>query len=332
VTKATDKVSIAISGIITGAVILLGVALFQTVENEKPRKQKLPKPTTTVEKPSQKRIAVIQLPPPPKQRRKAAKVSAKPKPSQSTRPISALRPTADHAERQAPITKRVFKPLKPAAKKRLSKSQKPAGPPKQAKKTDVKKNKTTPVKVFKRKVVATSKHKRAGRILLRMLEHGRGPSVEIAWPQSASRRLQLYTTLRHCYGMQAAVLHRSKALFSATDPPGVSWKLNIDRFSGFLRSPQGAEIIEESALFRNIARRHNLEDWSPVRVFPRSVDAILLGGLEQLVGGRYSGAKRIQARYNLSSRGLSLQDIRVDGSTMAGSVGLPISRGPNCRV
>ena len=344
--KQFDRLSVALSGIITGAIILLCVALLQTVEAEKTAEKKPTKAPVPIEKTqaSPQQMAAIQLPPPPALRPPPATPTIKPAAPPLKKKIAALKPAPNSTQqprsnpaktltalKPAPPAPKIIRPItkiRPTAPKRkpIERRVIQTKPPQKTKTSSQPKPKP------KQPVVASAQHKGTGRVLLRMLEHGKGPSVEIAWPQSADNRRRLYSALTRCYGMQAAVLHRSKALFSAEDPPGVSWKLNIDRLSGFLRSPQGASITTERKLFRQIARRHNLNNWTPVRVFPRAVDAVLLGGLEQLVGNRYGAAKRIQAYYSLTSSGLTLQRIRVDGRAINGSVELPFSSRRQCQV
>jgi len=328
--KQVDRLSIVLSGIISGAVILLSIALFQTVQAEKTVEKQPPKAPPSVEKvqPQPQEMAAIQLPPPPVLRRGAATPVIKSVPPPPKKTVAALKPAprSKQEARPKPLKPRkAVKPARPAPKivKPIVKTRSPLpkrepANPRIVQTKTAPKAKTSSQPKPKQPVVASAQHKSTGRVLLRMLEHGKGPSIEIAWPQSADNRRRLYSALTWCYGMQAAVLHHSKALFSAGDPPGVSWKLNIDRFSGFLRSPQGANITAESDLFRQIARRHNLNNWTPLCVFPRTVDAVLLGGLEQLIGNR-------------SASGLTLQSIQVDGRAINGSVELPLSS-RQCRV
>ncbi len=178
--------------------------------------------------------------------------------------------------------------------------------------------------------VSAAPDSRTGGALLRLLEHGKGPAIEIAWPGSPDRRLTLYRTLTRCYGMQAAVLDGKSRLFAAADPPGQPWDVDRDRISGFLRSPQGAAIPEETAAFARIARHHGLSGWRPVRVFPRDVDAALLGGLAQLLGPRYASARSITAAYDLRATGLLLDGFRVDDTPVPGGIALVPHR-PGCR-
>jgi len=59
-----------------------------------------------------------------------------------------------------------------------------------------------------------------------------------------------------------------------------------------------------------------------VRVFPRTVDARLLGGLRLLVGESYGTTKAIRARYRMSGRRLFVQEILADGRMIRGRLEL----------
>lgn len=173
--------------------------------------------------------------------------------------------------------------------------------------------------------------RKAGRALLRLLEHGKGPSVEIAWPEAARDRTRLHRLLGRCYGMLLAVMDGADRLFAASDQAGSPWRMDLDRFSGFLRSPAGQPVADEDRVFARIARRHRLADWRPVRIFPRAVDAVLLGGLQHLVGAAYGSAGAITASYALNGRRLLLNSIRVDGRAVAGAVELTNAAAIRCR-
>lgn len=166
--------------------------------------------------------------------------------------------------------------------------------------------------------------------MLRLLEHGKGPSVEIAWPVSAAERRQLFRTLTRCYGMRPAVLVKKSHLYDGVSAPGQPWSINRDRYSGFIRSPQGEPIAEENRQFASIARRHGLSDWRPVRVFPRTVDAVLLGGLGNLLGARYQTARQIRAVYELRRDGLRLTGFQVDGNALPGAITLSAVHRNSC--
>ena len=61
---------------------------------------------------------------------------------------------------------------------------------------------------------------------------------------------------------------------------------------------------------------------TPVRIFRRQFDGLLLGGLIQVSAGRAASAERIEARYRLTGRRLSVEHIRVDGKPISGRINL----------
>lgn len=196
-----------------------------------------------------------------------------------------------------------------------------------------------PVEVFERQpredlaVVAPGQVALAdGRRLLRLLEHGSGPSVELAWPARSSDRVQLYQRLRACYGMQVALLDRDDRIFIAEGAPGSAWEINRDRYSGFIRRPSGSLSDEERDAAKRIRDHHDgLPLARPIRVFPRRVDALLLGGLRQVVGADYGKVRTIRARYRLVGKRLFLEEITADGGRVAGRVNLSKGSDRACR-
>jgi len=154
---------------------------------------------------------------------------------------------------------------------------------------------------------------------LRLLEYGKGPAIEIAWPEAAGARDRLYRQFRACFGMRNAVMSAGGKLFGESGPSGAPWDLNLDRYSGFVRYPAGREIAAEQDQASSISARHGVEG-RLVRVFPRNVDAALLGGLNQVVGGAYNEARSITARYRRRQGRLVLEAIRVNGRALAGAV------------
>jgi len=196
-----------------------------------------------------------------------------------------------------------------------------------------------PVEVFERQpregfaVVAPSEVALAdGRRLLRLLEHGSGPTVELAWPARNSERVRLYEGLRACFGMQVALLDRDDRIFIAQGAPGSAWDINRDRYSGFIRRPSGSLTGEErDAASRIRGHHHGLSQARPVRVFPRQVDALLLGGLRQLVGEDYGKVRLIRARYRLTGQRLFLEEIAADGRSLPGRLDLSMAADKACR-
>lgn len=150
-----------------------------------------------------------------------------------------------------------------------------------------------------------------GRILLRLLEHDSGPSIQIAWPERASYRERLYTVLSSCHGMESAWISPNGQVVGDADLLGRDGSVDMDGFSGFVREARGALPRAEIAHLRRIAKPST--GARVVRLFPRRVDAILLGGLRRLIGADYTGIGGIVARYRLSGRDVMLEDIRIDG-------------------
>jgi len=161
-----------------------------------------------------------------------------------------------------------------------------------------------------------------GRLLLRVLEHGKGPNIEIAWPQSVSERTQLYKTLVSCHGMKIALMNKEGELFINKGTSGQSWFPNMDIFSGYMRQAIGRPVKAEEDATDVIRQRHNLQQvGSLVRIFPRKIDAYLLAGLEGLAGNtRYSQATRITAAYKFSENSISIDSIRFDGRDINGEL------------
>lgn len=172
--------------------------------------------------------------------------------------------------------------------------------------------------------VTTTATMRTGRVLLRILEQGAGPSVEIAWPNRQSERESLYRFFRGCLGMRVVLMSTNGKIFSEAGVAGQPWSLNLDRYSGFVRKPQGQLIGLERETVQLISNRHSVRG-SPVRLFPRSVDASILGGLRNLIGEDYNQARTIHARYQQFEYGVMVAGINVDGSRVAGVI--PIRAG-----
>ncbi|RED53551.1 hypothetical protein [Aestuariispira insulae] len=167
----------------------------------------------------------------------------------------------------------------------------------------------------------------AGRSLLRLLEHGSGPAIEIAWPSSNRERMALFDSFNACFGMVTAVMDRSGMLYREGGRSGKPWQVSMDAYSGFVRQPSGAVIQAEEKKAALIRRQHRLAGPSTmVRVFPRSVDAVILGGLSRLIGHRYKQARVIHARYQKSGRGLEIRSIMVDGTPVSGTISVEAYR------
>lgn len=162
-----------------------------------------------------------------------------------------------------------------------------------------------------------------GRVLLRLLEHGSGPGIEIRWPMEAAERERLYRVLKRCYGMRLALLDSQNRLFVEDGARGRAWRPNLDRFSGFVRRPLGTLAGGERRQAAAIRARHGaLGAAVPVRLFPRPVDALLLGGLRTLIGDGYGDRRTIRAQYRLAGSAVIIEGVTVNGRSVAGRVDL----------
>ncbi len=162
-----------------------------------------------------------------------------------------------------------------------------------------------------------------GRVLLRMLEKGKGPLVEIAWPDDAAARSRLYAALAACHGMETVLLGTGGRLFAENGRKGETAEINPDSTSGFVRRPAGALPARERETISRIRQRHGMASGAPVRLFPRSVDAALLGGLQAAVGPDYLGRRLIHAHYRLDGNRVSVERIYADGTSIPGAIALP---------
>ncbi|MCW8914769.1 MAG: hypothetical protein OQK24_02825 [Magnetovibrio sp.] len=162
-----------------------------------------------------------------------------------------------------------------------------------------------------------------GRTLLRTLEHGKGPMIEIAWPDDRSQHGRLFKHMESCLGMRVALMDGQSRLFVADGAPGSSWNINMDRYSGFLRQPAGWLSPSEHNAEYAIRKHHSMKSQaSGVRIFLRQVDASLLGGLRKYIGDGYDQTKSIRARYRLEGNTVIVEDLLVDGRPIPGRIGL----------
>ncbi len=163
---------------------------------------------------------------------------------------------------------------------------------------------------------------REGRVLLVMMAEGKGPNIEIAWPDDGARRDRLYRLLARCYGMKSAVLQRDSTLFLAEGKPGKPWQINRDYYSSFLREPQGRVPSAERKEIAKIEAYHGVRG-TAVRVLPRVVDAGIVGALFNLAGSDTRGNAAITASYDFDEKGLMVSEISADGRPLGGVLRVP---------
>lgn len=172
---------------------------------------------------------------------------------------------------------------------------------------------------------------RQGRALLRILEHGEGPSVEIAWPASDKAREHLFQRFASCYGMRIALMDDGGRLFVGEGRRLAPWSINLDRYSGYVRQASGVTgRAERQAIGRIRAHHGKVVGATPVRLFPRRVDAVLLGGLHELLGGDYASSKTIRATYLLKGGTVIVDAVIVDGRRVPGRIDLSLGTGRTC--
>ena len=170
-----------------------------------------------------------------------------------------------------------------------------------------------------------------GRVLLRILEHGSGPEIEIAWPVAALQRRALYRLFESCYGMEIAIIDIDGRLYGGKGVAGRPWRPNLDRYSGFVRQPSGRLTKDEIDGVARIRTRHGgLREADNVRLFPRRLDAMLLGGLKALIGERYVDTSAIRAHYRRDGNAVLVEGIRRDGRPVLGRIDLSAAA-RNCR-
>jgi len=181
-------------------------------------------------------------------------------------------------------------------------------------------------------VVVNAEAIRTGRALLRVFEHGKGPQIDIAWPGLAAQRERLHDVLRRCFGMKLALMDRAGGLYMDAGPAGRTWPIDLDRFSGFVRRPNGQITPAERRVASRVARYHRrLPATDPIRLFPRATDAALLGGLARLLGDDYRSSNAITASYRLSGGRVTVDEIRVDGQPVVGKIDLTRGASTTCR-
>jgi hypothetical protein len=168
-----------------------------------------------------------------------------------------------------------------------------------------------------------------GRVLLRMFEQGSGPGIEIRWPSDAAERERLYDTFVRCFGMRIGIVDDAGHFYLPEGAANQPTQLNMDRYSGFVRRPEGQIAAAETREIARVRNYHQGASGGPARIFPRNVDAFLIGGLRQAVGDDYLKARSIHAAYRLDGNRVVVDAIVADGHPIPGAIDL--SSGRSCR-
>ncbi len=137
--------------------------------------------------------------------------------------------------------------------------------------------------------------------ILFAIEQGKGPSIEIGWPQKYNVRETLFLILHDCYGMRVGRLDGGR--LRAVEPMD-----RQQRMSAYLRVGSGAVISVEQQLLKKINGKGR-----PVRVFSRNFDSSLLAGFSQVYGSNLLGAKTVYGRYVVEGKALIVSDVLING-------------------
>ena len=162
---------------------------------------------------------------------------------------------------------------------------------------------------------------KAGRTWLRILEHGEGPEITIAWP-TGQKGAALFSSMVRCYGLTIALHGKDGRLYADTGLQGEAWDLNLDKYSGFMRQVGTWHTPAERQLIQAIHVRHRGLRGMPVRLFSRRVDAQLLAGLGKVIGEDYADATSIRASYVLRAGRLFVENVYVGNKAISGKVDL----------
>ena len=159
-----------------------------------------------------------------------------------------------------------------------------------------------------------------GRVLLKKLEYGKGPQVEVSWPKELAQKQELYSVFTKCFGMKTAGLNSSNQLFVKSSGGNRALTLNMDTTSGFIREIHGDISRSERGEIIRIEQKHPYQTFeSFVRIFPRHVDASLLQGLHLVLGDVFPKAKQIKASYRLTGYDVEVFEVSADTQMFPGS-------------
>ena len=326
--KIQDSLALSLSVILFIAVNALVINIFIA---EPPNEKKSPQTTKLkkiLDKPTIKPTRNIQLPPPPPLKFKQPNKIQAPAKTIVPPPTSIIQPKASKPFKPLVITpdtttqgKLKLPPLKTIKPKLESSKSNALRASNQSIISETRrKSSTHPNLISQNKNHTVAK----GRVLLRQLENGKGPEIQIAWPNQTRLKEKIYDILNKCYGMQTARMSSKDELFHSAGPSGVPWAINMDKMSGFIREVSGLIPQAEHLHVRRINQKHPNENFiSTIRIFPRVVDAHLLMNLRSLAGENYSTSKNISAAYGLKNNSILIQHVRVDGKELGRAFMLP---------
>ncbi len=328
------------------SIAIAAVLLIQLLPLQSPPIRNLPKASKPVPMvpPKSVALAAVPLPGPPSAPVLVATATTpaaapelvtpmKPTSRETLMPVKTVEPLEPHVEKANPVKVEPIKPVTTAA----TALEKPIIPLKKlgVASPSPQPTPTKPAQTPTPQTVGTTDTTplmASGRSLLRLLEHGDGPSIDIAWPRNARGREALFQSFAECYGMMVVLMASNGDLYSDRNTSG-PWGINRDRYSGFVRQSGAPGTTGERAWSRRILHRHpRASDSTTIRVFPRAMDALLIGGLSRLLGEDYRFAKSIGARYVQTGNQILIDDIVADGLPVAGRIDLTAAGSRRCRA
>jgi hypothetical protein len=337
--------SIIISGLLG---IFLLVWLWPAKEVRVPPKEMVTEKTKRqikLDKPTKKSMDMtltpIYLPPPPPPEPAELEVKQEAIRLEVLKPQRLLEKMAEEVKPMMPQTKtklselprEEIKPLKPTMKPTPAPTIKKIIVKPQRQKSDVKPQEK--INLEARKIVndVDKKVVRSGRTMLKLLEHGSGPKIEIIWPTHPQDREALFQVFTQCYGMIVAIMNAQGGLFVAEGKKRQPWKINMDRYSGFVRKSAGRDTSAQRRVVHDIRAYHQaLVSGPAIRIFPRRMDAVLLGGLKKLVGAGYIKSTTIKAGYRINGHQVIVERVQADGRNVSGRIDLSRSLQASCLI
>lgn len=157
------------------------------------------------------------------------------------------------------------------------------------------------------------------------------PNIQIHWPRNRLEKVALYNRLIGCHGLQHAVLVSSGALYRMDDPPGTAWQIDLEIVSSLFRQPHGRLTEAEAMREKEIRERHALGTRGRlIRLFPRTVDVLLLNDLGRIGTGGLAEVTEVSGRYILRGGKVAIADLKLDGRPSGALLWLPV-HGAQCK-
>ena len=147
---------------------------------------------------------------------------------------------------------------------------------------------------------------------LDLLEKGKGPHIQIAWPQNPQEQAHIYQYLRDCSQMKTIVMSEKGLLYKLGGKKGQNWLIDTKKYSGFVRQTTHLQADEHYQIDLIKQFHHGLQNAQAVRIFPRESDAQLLGAISQLLPANHQANFSFQGEYAYINNQLTLTNIHIN--------------------